>query len=122
MKIKIINRDFSVCKLKDLSMVDYTDEFCFLGKTDEEISLVCSTNSVPDNAIECENGWKAFRIQGILDFSLIGILSRISTLLAENKIGIFAISTYNTDYILVKEADFKKAIDVLQQNEYEIEK
>ena len=122
MKIKIINRDFSVCKLKDLSMIDYTDEFCFLGKTDEEISLVCSTNSVPDNAIECENGWKAFRIQGILDFSLIGILSRISTLLAENKIGIFAISTYNTDYILVKEADFKKAIDVLQQNEYEIEK
>ena len=121
MKIKIINQDFSVCKLKDLSMVDYTDEFCFWGKTDEEISLVCSTNSVPDNEIECENGWKAFRIQGILDFSLIGILSRISTLLAENKIGIFAISTYNTDYILVKEADFKKAIDVLQQNEYEIE-
>ena len=121
MKIKIINRDFSVCKLKDLSMIDYTDEFCFLGKTDEEISLVCSTNSVPDNAIECDNGWKGFRIQGVLDFSLIGILSRISTLLAENKIGIFAISTYNTDYILVKEADFKKAIDVLQQNEYEIE-
>ena len=121
MKIKIINRDFSVCKLKDLSMVDYTDEFCFWGKTDEEISLVCSTNSVPDNAIECDNGWKGFRIQGVLDFSLIGILSRISTLLAENKIGIFAISTYNTDYILVKEADFKKAIDVLQQNEYEIE-
>ena len=121
MKIKIINQDFSVCKLKDLSMVDYTDEFCFWGKTDEEISLVCSTNSVPDNAIECDNGWKGFRIQGVLDFSLIGILSRISTLLAENKIGIFAISTYNTDYILVKEADFKKAIDVLQQNEYEIE-
>ena len=62
--------------------------------------LVCMTEHVPDNVTERDDGWKAFRIEGVLDFSLIGILSKISALLAENEIGIFAISTYNTDYIL----------------------
>ena len=118
MEIKIINQDFSICKLKDTSEVNYSDKFYFIGKTDEELSLVCSTNSVPKNAIECDNGWKAFRIEGVLDFSLIGILSKISTLLAENKIGIFAVSTFNTDYILTKEENFEKAIKVLEKNGY----
>lgn len=122
MEIKIINQDFSIWKVQDLSEVDYSDEFCFIGKTDEELSLVCSTNRVPKNVIECDNGWKAFRIQGVLDFSLIGIVSKISTLLAENKIGIFAVSTYNTDYILTKEENFEKSIKVLEDNGYIIKR
>lgn len=120
MEIKIIEQEFSVCKVKDFSEVDLSDEYCFLSKTDEELSLVCSTKAVPDNIVECDNGWRAFRIQGILEFSLIGILSKISTLLAENKIGIFAISTYNTDYILTKEENFNRAIAILKDNGYEI--
>ncbi len=120
MELKIIEQDFSICKLEDLSQVDYSDEFCFISKTDEELSLVCSTSLVPKNTIECDNGWKAFRIQGVLDFSLIGILSRISSLLAENHIGIFAVSTFNTDYILTKEENFQKSIKVLESNGYVI--
>ncbi|NLM08548.1 MAG: ACT domain-containing protein [Clostridiales Family XIII bacterium] len=120
MKLKIIDQDFSICKVADLSQVDYSDEFYFIGKTDEELSLVCNTDLVPKNAIECDNGWRAFRIKGVLDFSLVGILSRISTLLAENNIGIFAVSTYNTDYILVKKENFDKAINVLERNGYVI--
>ena len=58
---------------------------------------------MPKDALERDDGWRAFRIQGVLDFSLIGILSAISAVLAENHIGIFAVSTYNTDYILTKE-------------------
>ena len=122
MELKIISQDFSVCKLEDLSKVDYSDEFCFIGKTDEELSLVCNTNLVPTNAIKCDNGWKAFRIEGVLDFSLIGILSKISTLLAENEIGVFAVSTYNTDYILIKKENLNKAIEVLEQNGYEVKR
>ena len=118
MEIKIINEEFSICKIKDLSQVNFLDEFCFLGKTDEELSLVCRTKFVPKNIIECDKGWRAFRIEGILDFSLIGILSKISTLLAENKIGIFAVSTFNTDYILTKEENFDKAISLLKDNGY----
>lgn len=120
MKLKIIDQDFSICKVADLSQVDYSDEFYFIDKTDEELSLVCNTDLVPKNAIECDNGWRAFRIEGVLDFSLVGILSRISTLLAENNIGIFAVSTYNTDYILVKKENFDKAINVLERNGYVI--
>ncbi|HAB61719.1 MAG TPA: ACT domain-containing protein [Lachnospiraceae bacterium] len=120
MEIKIIEQEFSVCKVKDFSEVDLSAEYCFLSKTDEELSLVCSTKLVPDNIVECDNDWRAFRIQGILDFSLIGVLSKISTLLAENRIGIFAISTYNTDYILTKEDNFNRAIAILRDNGYEI--
>lgn len=120
MKIKKIPGEFSVCKVKDLSEVHFQSEFCFVGKTDEEISLVCLTDQVPQNTLCQENGWRAFRIQGVLDFSLIGILSRITTLLAENHIGVFALSTYQTDYVLTKAQHFAKAMEVLSQAGYEI--
>ena len=118
LEIKTISQDFSVCKVEDLSKVDFTQEFCFIGKTDEELSLVCPTETVPENATHRNDGWKAFRIQGVLDFSLIGILSKISGILAENEIGIFAVSTYNTDYIFIKEDDFEKALTVLEAAGY----
>lgn len=118
--IERINHDFSVCKVTDYSQVDMESEYCFLGKTDEEKSLVCLTNCVPDNTVERDDGWKLFRIQGSLDFSLIGILSRISTLLADHGIGIFAISTYNTDYILTKKENYEKALDVLSHAGYQV--
>jgi len=120
MKIKVINGDFSVCKVSDYSMVNFDADFCFTGKTDEEKSLVCKTTDVPPNTLACENGWKAFRIEGVLDFSLIGILSKISAILSKNKIGIFVVSTYNTDYILVKSENMAKAIDALHDEGYEV--
>ena len=115
LEIKKIDRDFSVCKVADYSLVNMEAEYCFIGKTDEERSLVCLTQDVPTNVQEREDGWKAFRIEGILDFSLIGILSKISALLAENEIGLFVISTYNTDYILVKEENYTRAKVLLIQ-------
>lgn len=120
MELKVITHDFSVCKVKDYSQVDLSKKYCFTGKTDEENSLVCLTKDVPPNVLERDDAWKAFRIQGVLDFSLIGILAKISTLLAENKIGIFAISTYNTDYILTKAKDYRSALDVLAKAGYQI--
>ncbi|HAP19761.1 MAG TPA: ACT domain-containing protein [Lachnospiraceae bacterium] len=120
MELKKIQKEFSVCKLNDISVIDFTDEFCFIGKTDEELSLVCSTERVPVNTVERDDGWKAFRIQGVLDFSLIGILSRISAILAENKIGIFAVSTYNTDYILVKKENYQRALEALETAGYRV--
>lgn len=122
LEIKVIDHDFSICKPENLSQIKFEDDYIFTGKTDEELSLVCSTESVPDNTLSRDDGWKAFRIQGVLDFSLIGILSRITTLLADNKIGVFAISTYNTDYILTKKENFEDALRVLSDNGYIIKK
>ena len=70
MNLKVLKEDFSVCKIKDISEVNFNDEFVFVGKTDEELSLVCSTKSVPKNFIERDDNWRSFRIEGILDFSL----------------------------------------------------
>lgn len=120
MQIKRFDHRFSVCKLSSISGIDLGREFCFVGKTDEEISLVCLTEDAPQDYIERDDGWRAMRIEGVLDFSLIGILSKISTILAENKIGIFAVSTYNTDYILVKEENYGKALAALADAGYEI--
>ena len=120
MDLKRIEGQLTVCKLKSTADIDLNHDFYFIGRTDEEISLVCKTEDTPAEPLERDDGWRAFRIQGTLDFSLIGILSKISSILAENKIGIFAISTYNTDYILVKEDNFGAALAALQKNGYNV--
>lgn len=120
MELKKIPYDLTVCKVPDPSVLDLSGEFYFIGRTDEEISLVVPTEQTPAETLEREDGWRAFRIQGVLDFSLIGILSKIAGLLADAKIGIFAVSTYNTDYILVKTESYEKALSVLADAGYEI--
>lgn len=82
--------------------------------------MICLTENVPDNFTERIDGWRALKIQGVLDFLLIGILSKILDLLAESKIGIAAVSTYNTDYIFVKETDLDKAVETLVEANYKI--
>ena len=120
MELKILPWEFTVCKLDSAASLPADKDFCFTAKTDEEISLVCRTGDVPGNTTERDDGWKGFRISGILDFSLIGILSRISAVLAGNNIGIFAVSTYNTDYIFVKEENFEKALSALEKAGYTV--
>ena len=119
MKLKKLPYTLTVCKLETVEQIDLNAGFYFIGRTDEEISLVCPTKDAPARTTEREDGWKGFRIEGVLDFSLIGILSKLSGILAENKIGIFAVSTYNTDYILVKAENLGKALDVLREAGYE---
>lgn len=120
MKLKKLEHKLTVCKVADIKDVGTDKDFYFIGKTDEEISLVCKTDDVPQNTIERDDGWRGFRIQGVLDFSLIGILSKLSAILAENGVGIFAISTFNTDYILVKAENFEKTLKVLSDAGYDV--
>lgn len=118
MEIKKLDHRLTVCKVDSLQEVELSRDFYFIAKTDEEISLVCETAATPCHTTAREDGWRGFRIQGVLDFSLIGILSKIASLLAEHNISIFAVSTYNTDYVLVKEVHFDRAMTLLEAAGY----
>ncbi len=120
MDLKKLSCDLTVCKLPDTADVDLGKAFYFIGKTDQEISLVCRTEDTPPLTTDREDGWKGFRIEGVLDFSLTGILAKISAVLAEKQIGIFAVSTYNTDYILVKAEHFNRAAEALHAAGYTV--
>ena len=120
MTIQALPDAFSVCKVADYSLVDRETVFCFTGRTDAEHSLVCRTQDVPDNVTAQEDGWRAMRITGTLVFSLIGVLAGISAVLAENGIGIFVLSTYDTDYILTKQETYARALQLLAQAGYRI--
>ncbi|MGX6971227.1 ACT domain-containing protein [Vagococcus bubulae] len=120
MKIKKLSMPLSVIQVKNISDIDLSVTPLFLGKTEDELSVVLPTERIPSNFISREDNWNGFKIEGVLDFSLIGILAKISSLLADANISIFAISTYNTDYILVKTNQFDEAIKILENNNYQL--
>ena len=120
MELQPLNCRLTVCKIDSLKEAPADSGLFFIGRTDEELSLVCITEQVPAHTLAREDGWRGFRIKGELDFSLIGILSKLSSILAERGIGIFAVSTYNTDYVLVKEERFDEAMEALSQAGYTI--
>lgn len=119
-ELEIIDGLFSICKVNDFNQVDIFREYTFTATTGEEKSLICLTENIPKNTLEISNNWRAIKIRGILDFSLIGILSKILNILADSKIGIAAVSTFNTDYIFVKESNLNKAIKILAAAGYKI--
>lgn len=120
MELKRIHQDFSICQVEDYSLVNLDSEYSFIGKTDEEKSLVCISSEIPANVVQHDDGWKAFRIQGVMNFSLVGILAKIATILADNDIPIFVVSTYNTDYVLIKSEKYQRALEVLHASGYNV--
>lgn len=118
MELKWIEGPLTVCKLSSTDLIDLRGDLYFIGRTDEELSLVCRTEAAPAETLAREDGWRGFRIQGALDFSLIGILSRLSGILSASGIGIFAVSTYDTDYILVKAENVDRAVRALEAEGY----
>ncbi|OWJ65742.1 ACT domain-containing protein [Inquilinus limosus] len=94
--------------------VDWSDPFVTVSRTRDELSVVCPEARVPAET-RAERGWRGFKVEGPLDFALTGILARLAAPLAEAGISIFAISTYDTDYLLVRTGDLEAATSVLQR-------
>ena len=120
--MKLLEEKFAVCRLdKNCDVPKWTENNSFYSvtRTMDELSIVCFEKDVPID-IKYEKNWRILKIEGPLDFSLIGIISKISSILAEEKISIFALSTFDTDYILVKENNIKDTIKVLEKNNYRI--
>ena len=118
--LKILPGEFSVVQVPNLNTIDFSVSPIFIGRTEDELSVVLPTEYVPNETVNRADHWRAFKIEAVLDFGLVGILAKISTLLAEKSISIFAISTFNTDYLLVKTADFEGAKNLLRNNGYEL--
>ena len=120
LELKPLDFDLTVCKAASPAELPLDADFFFVARTDEELSVVCRTEDVPARTLAREDGWRAFRIQGVLDFSLTGVLAKLSGILAEHGIGIFAVSTFNTDYILVKRENLDRALAVLSDAGYTV--
>ncbi|WP_316569337.1 ACT domain-containing protein [Neobacillus sp. YIM B06451] len=119
MKLKILDQTFSVLKYPPTEIIPswaLNSDVFSITRTDEELSIVCPSECLPMNEVftDAENDWKCIKVEGVLDFSLTGILSSLANPLGENNISIFAISTFNTDYLLVKNHSIEKARVVLE--------
>ena len=109
MELELLHESYCICKLNDTKGINWDEQLLFFSKTDQEISLVCRNEAVPEDTIDIETGYTGFRVKGQLDFALTGILAPIADILAKESIAIFVVSTFDTDYVLVKETSLQKA-------------
>ncbi len=113
MRFDILSLSFSICRLHDISGIDFHAPFTFFGKTDTEFSLVCPTANVPPVTQECSSGWRGLRVCGQMDFSLTGVMAEIASTLAAASIPLFAVSTFDTDYVFLKAEHLERAKEAL---------
>ncbi|MBC8108900.1 MAG: ACT domain-containing protein [Anaerolineae bacterium] len=111
--------EYSICRLSagaDIpANLRRAASFVSISRSADELSITCLSELAP---IDCESrsdGWRCLRFDGVFDLSLTGILSSAVSPLAASQISVFAISTFDTDYILVRESDLPRAIEVLTQ-------
>lgn len=88
--------------------------FTSVTKTHDELSIVCEQSLVPSD-VKAQLNWRLLKIKGQLDFALVGILKQVITPLSDNGISIFTLSTFDTDYILIQQNDFERALEILKQ-------
>jgi hypothetical protein len=111
----LLPETFAICRLDPGTPLPnwvQTNSFFSLTNTSEEISLVCLLESLPSD-VNADRDWRCFKLQGPIPFSLAGILNSVTVPLAQANLGIFAISTYDTDYVLVKKEVLPQALSAL---------
>ena len=115
--LSIVAGSFAVCRQSPQSPVPSwatPDGFLAIVRTTEELSIVCVEQAVPPG-VTCQRGWRGLKVVGPLDFALTGVLASLASPLAEAGVSIFAISTFDTDYLLVREEQLDGAIEALRR-------
>ncbi|MBN4080767.1 ACT domain-containing protein [Caldithrix abyssi] len=114
--LSVLPDEFAVCRLRpddDIPDWGYNQVFCSITRAADELSVICLTKDVP-TYVHAERNWRVLKVEGPLDFSLTGILACLAGPLADAKLSIFAISTFNTDYMLIRAGALERAVAVLQ--------
>lgn len=120
--LDVLPERFGICRFSPNASVPnwaLTSPFYSVTRTPEEVSVVCHEEFIPQET-SCEKGWRCLKVQGPIDFSETGILSSLAQPLARADISIFSLSTYDTDYLFIREGDLQKAIDILVRNGFSI--
>ena len=121
-RIILLPGTLAICRLETTASIpDWATlgPFWSVTRTEAELSVVCPEARVPQE-VKRETGWRALKVEGPLDFSLTGILASLTAPLAREKVSVFAISTYDTDYLLVKGEQLAKAIEALRGEGYKV--
>ena len=117
LELSVLPEELAITRLSPSSPIPswaLAGAFQSVTRTDDELSIVCASGAVPENAAS-ERGWRALRVAGPLEFSLTGILASLAGPLADEGISVFALSTYETDYLLVEERNLQRAADALRR-------
>ena len=121
MRLEVVEGEFTVSKVSGMHEVNLAAPWLFIGRTDAETSVVCLSAHAPVHCLAREDGWRAFRVAGQMDFGLTGVLAGLATVLAQSSVSIFALSTFDTDYILVKKENLSKALEALVLAGHEVD-
>jgi uncharacterized protein len=122
LSLAILSDSFAVCRLRadeDIPSWALSGSFCSLTRAPDELSIVCPQELVPEG-VQAVRGWRSLKVEGKLDFTLVGILSSLTSSLAHVGIVVFVISTYDTDYVFVKENDLDRAVAALRKDGHDL--
>ena len=122
LSLAILTDSFAVCRLRadeDFPSWALFGSFCSLTRAPDELSIVCPQELVPEG-VQAVRGWRSLKVEGKLDFTLVGILSSLTSSLADVGIVVFVIPTYDTDYVFVKENDLDRAVATLRKAGHDI--
>ena len=122
LRLEVLPETYAICRLgpEEAAPAWATGgAFLSLTRTPAELSIVCIQGSVPEG-VRCERGWRCLGVEGALDFSLTGILASLADPLAAAGVSIFAVSTFDTDYLLLREADLERGVDALRHAGHQV--
>lgn len=121
MRFRLLSSTFAICRLAPTEAIPAwaAGEFVSISRTTDELSIVCDAAHVPAN-VKAERDWRCFALQGPIPFEMVGVASRITKALAEARISVFFVSTYDTDYVLVRSSAVDAATTALRASRFDL--